>query len=188
MSPRELSGASVLITLSTTKDSIMLLVSLIALASEVASASVLPRASEPVCSGPTAKSNNGDRKMAIVIDSSSSMTGSDPYDLRLEAGRSILDWLVVKNETSDTKKEDVVTVIDFADSATLDYGLGDPNNAYDPLAGIVAYGGTYIASGVEMAIEQLTAGGTGDTKDRSGILVFTDGSVSYFRKLLPAQD
>jgi len=166
----------------------MLLVSLIALASEVASASVLPRASEPVCSGPTAKSNNGDRKMAIVIDSSSSMTGSDPYDLRLEAGRSILDWLVVKNETSDTKKEDVVTVIDFADSATLDYGLGDPNNAYDPLAGIVAYGGTYIASGVEMAIEQLTAGGTGDTKDRSGILVFTDGSVSYFRKLLPAQD
>lgn len=160
----------------------MLFVKLMLLVDGVFSASLLARASEPVCSGPTAKSNNGDRKMAIVIDSSSSMSGSDPYDLRLEAGKSILDWLIVKDETSDTKKEDVVTIIDFADDATLDYGLGDPNNAYGPLANITAYGGTYIASGVDMAIQQLTAGGTGDTKDRSGILVFTDGSVSSFQQ------
>jgi Mg-chelatase subunit ChlD len=159
----------------------MLLTILTTLATTVCGASLLPRASEPVCSGPTAQSNNGDRKLAIVIDSSSSMLGSDPYDLRLQAGKSILDWLIAKNETSDNKKEDAVTVINFADDATLDYGLGDPNDAYEPLAGIIADGGTYIASGVDMAIEQLTAGGTGETKDRSGILVFTDGSVRQVR-------
>jgi Mg-chelatase subunit ChlD len=161
----------------------MLFFSLVAFAGSITNAHLLPRDSAPVCSGLTAESNNGDRKMAIVIDSSSSMTGSDPLDLRLDAGKSILDWLIAKNEASDSKKADSVTVIDFSDSANLDYGLGDPANAYDPLANITAYGGTYIASGVEMAIEQLTAGGTGDTKDRSGIVVFTDGEVNVPKHL-----
>ncbi|KAF2684249.1 hypothetical protein K458DRAFT_339512 [Lentithecium fluviatile CBS 122367] len=165
-------------------------VGLVALGGSVSTAHVLrnaqllKRADEAVCSGLTAPTNNGDRKMAIVIDSSSSMQSSDPTDLRLDAGKSFLDWLYMKNETSDTHKEDAVTVIDFSDEATLDYKLGDPANAYEPLAGIIAYGGTYIASGVKMAIEQLTADGTGDTKDRSGILVFTDGSDLYTAELV----
>jgi Mg-chelatase subunit ChlD len=157
----------------------MLLFVLIALTASVTNAYLLPRDSGQVCSGLSVQSNNGDRKMAIVIDSSSSMLGTDPTDLRLDAGKSILDWLVSKNNTSGNKKEDVVAVIDFSDEAKLDYGLGDPAGAYSPMAGIVASGGTYIASGVKMAMEQLTAGGTGDTKDRSGIVVFTDGSVSF---------
>jgi hypothetical protein len=154
-----------------------LFISLCALADGVISASLVRRA-EKVCSGPTAKSNNGDRKMALVIDSSGSMLGSDPTDLRLQAGKSILDWLITKDEVSDNKKEDIVTVIDFSDEAQLDYKLGPPDGAYEPLANISIRGGTYIADGVKMGIEQLTASGTGATKDRSGIVVFTDGEVS----------
>jgi Mg-chelatase subunit ChlD len=116
--------------------------------------------------------------MAIVIDSSSSMLASDPSDLRIVAGKSIVDWLISSKEASDSKKADAVAVIDFSDEATLDYPLGDPDDAYSALDGILAYGGTYIASGVEMAFNQLTADGTGDTVDRSGIIVFTDGEVS----------
>lgn len=166
----------------------MSLFSLVVLAGSITNAYLIPRDSTQVCSGLTAQSNNGDRKMAIVIDSSDSMYYSDPTDLRLEAGKAILDWLILKNETSDTKKEDSVAIVDFADSAHLDYGLGDPANAYGPLAGIVASGGTYIASGVKMATEQLTAQGTGNTKDRSGIVVFTDGSVRSSQTLARGQD
>jgi Mg-chelatase subunit ChlD len=141
---------------------------------------IVPRASTPICTDLRAKSNNGDRKIAVVIDSSGSMEESDPYNLRLAAGKSVVDWLISKAETTGTKKEDLVTVINFDDVTTLDYPLGDPGNADPSLLGIGADGGTYIAGGVEMAIAQLTADGTGDTAGRSGIIVFTDGEVRLY--------
>jgi Mg-chelatase subunit ChlD len=138
---------------------------------------LIPRDAAPVCTDLSAQSNDGDRKMAVVIDSSGSMELSDPSDLRLAAGKSVVDWLITKGEATNTKKQDLVTIINFDDEANLDYPLGDPAGADSSLDEIGADGGTYIAGGVEMAVTQLTASGTGDTSGRSGIVVFTDGQV-----------
>jgi hypothetical protein len=142
---------------------------------------LVQRDSSPICTDLRAKSNDGDRKIAIVIDSSGSMAESDPANLRLIAGKSVVDWLISKHEATSTRKPDLVTVIDFDEIATLDYPLGDPAGADSSLDGIGADGGTFIAGGVELAIDQLTASGTGATSDRSGILVFTDGEVSTIK-------
>lgn len=106
------------------------------------------------------------------------MSSSDPYDLRREAGRSLNDWLIPKSKATATKKADLVTVIDFDDVATMLYPLGDPGDAANSsFSQIDSFGGTYIAGGVEMAIAELTKSGSGDTSSRTGIVVFTDGSV-----------
>ncbi|KAF2468832.1 uncharacterized protein BDR25DRAFT_53422 [Lindgomyces ingoldianus] len=162
----------------------MLFITFVALLGAVSNAYLVPRTSTPQCFGLSAESNNGDRKIAIVIDASYSMLSSDPLDLRLAAGKSVLDWLITQGEATSDKKQDAVTVIEFSDDATLDYALGDPANAYGAVANISITGGTYIASGVEMAIAQLTADGTGATADRSGIVVFTDGEDSSVRLLV----
>ncbi|KIW78657.1 hypothetical protein Z517_08495 [Fonsecaea pedrosoi CBS 271.37] len=147
----------------------------VVLFASIADAYLLPRDSTPVCTNLRANSNNGDRKVALVIDSSGSMELSDPYLYRLSAAKMVLDWLISKDEVTSTQKQDKVTIINFDDEAYLDYPLGDPGAAASSLAGIGADGGTYIAGGVQMAIKQLTAVNTGDTSGRSGILVFTDG-------------
>ena len=139
--------------------------------------SAAPGATPSACSNLHALSNNGDRKIAIVIDTSGSMVDSDPDNLRLAAGKRIVDWLISDNEASGSKKADEVTVINFDDNAYLDYPLGDPGNADSAFDGMGADGGTFIAGGVEMAITQLTKPGSGDTAKRSGIFVFTDGEV-----------
>lgn len=136
---------------------------------------------QQTCANIKAASNNGDRKVAIVIDSSLSMLESDPTNLRLDAGRAVNDWLISKKEATGGKKADLVTVIDFAYSPTLDYPLGDPEAANATFGEIGSYGGTYIAGGVDMAITELTKSGTGSTDKRSGILVFTDGEVRNLR-------
>jgi hypothetical protein len=146
-------------------------------ASQALASAIVRRDSGPICADLTAKSNNGDRKIAIVIDSSGSMADSDPDNLRLSAGRTIDDWLISKSEAVGGKKEDLVTVINFDSSATLDYPLGDPAGANASFSNIGADGGTFIAGGVEMAVAQITGPGTGDTSKRSGIVVFTDGQV-----------
>jgi len=138
------------------------------------------------CAGLTVKSNNGNRKVAIVIDSSGSMAESDPDNLRLAAGKSLNDWLITKNEAVGGKKEDLVTVINFDDEATLDYPLGDPSGADSAFDTIGADGGTFIAGGVEMAIDQLTNSSSGATSGRSAIVVFTDGEVSRSSLVLNA--
>jgi Mg-chelatase subunit ChlD len=141
------------------------------------SASVLVRRAEK-CDNLQAASNNGNRKIAIVIDSSGSMESNDPTYLRLTAASNVIDgWLIPQSKASSKKPADLVTVIDFSDAATLDYPLGDPSGANASLSQIGATGGTLISSGVEMAIEQLTSSGSGSTDKRSGILVFTDGEV-----------
>jgi hypothetical protein len=128
------------------------------------------------CSSIHAKSDNGNRKVAIVIDSSGSMVDSDPANLRLSAGVELTNWLISDKEATASVKPDLVTVINFSDEATLDYPLGDPGNADSAFNGIGADGGTFIAGGVQMAIDQIV-GGPAPTAQRSGIVVFTDGEV-----------
>ncbi|KAF2670941.1 hypothetical protein BT63DRAFT_453312 [Microthyrium microscopicum] len=139
---------------------------------------IVPRAAAPVCKDLRVSANNGDRKVALVIDSSGSMASSDPLRYRITAAKDALDFLISKAEATDGKKEDAVAVIQFDQTATLDFPLGDPGTASSSMDGIDADGGTYIAGGVELAISQLTADGTGETSGRSGILVFTDGEDS----------
>jgi Mg-chelatase subunit ChlD len=128
------------------------------------------------CSTIHAKSNNGDRKVAIVVDSSGSMSASDPANLRLAAGVDLTKWLISNKEATANVKADLVSVINFDDSPTLDYPLGDPGNAVGAFNGIGALGGTFIARGLLMAIDQIV-GGPAPTAQRSGIVVFTDGQV-----------
>jgi Mg-chelatase subunit ChlD len=131
------------------------------------------------CSNLVIKSNNGDRKVAIVVDSSSSMRGSDPDNLRLSAARALNDFLISSSEAEGDKKADQVVVVGFESNPYNVFGPGDPG---DPAANaainrINSTGGTTIASGVLMATEYIEAM-AGITKDRSAIVVFTDGLVS----------
>ena len=109
-----------------------------------------------------------------------SMVDSDPANLRLSAGVELTNWLISNKEATASIKADLVTVINFADTPTLDYPLGDPGNADGAFNGIGADGGTFIAGGVQMAIDQIL-GGPAPTAQRSGIVVFTDGEVSRER-------
>lgn len=136
-----------------------------------------PSTGQVTCSGLNAQSNNGDRKIAIVIDSSGSMSENDPTNLRITAGKAINDWLIAQNEVKAGQKVDKVTVVDFDDYATVLYPLGDPTGAVSTFDLIDSSGGTYIADGVSTAITQLTGSGSGSTKGRSGIVVLTDGEV-----------
>lgn len=129
---------------------------------------LLPRADISTCSDLMVSSNNGDRKVGIVIDSSGSMSEADPTDLRLAAGRSVEDWLISKKEEG-TKKADLITVIHFSTTANLDYPLGDPAGANSSFDGIGALGGTFIAGGVRMAISELTKSGSGETRVYSSL-------------------
>lgn len=140
-------------------------------------ANLIKRDNSQVCSDLTVSSNNGDRKVAIVIDSSGSMVSNDYTDLRIAAGRALNEFLISDSEAKDGKKADEVTVIDFDDEAYLDYPLGDPGNANSSFSKIDSIGGTYITSGVLMAIDQLTSSNSGTTDKRSAIVVFTDGEV-----------
>ena len=57
-------------------------------------------------------SSNGGRKVAIVIDSSGSMSGTDPYDLRITAGKALNNQLVPAAGATGGKKADLVTVVE----------------------------------------------------------------------------
>ncbi|KAH0564963.1 hypothetical protein GP486_001640 [Trichoglossum hirsutum] len=111
------------------------------------------------------------------------MAENDPSNLRLDAGRALVnDWLI-PSKHSGSAKPDLVTVIDFSSSANLDYPLGDPRGANRSFNTIIPSGGTYIAGGVQMATQQLTSG-SGNTADRSAIIVFTDGEVRLILRSL----
>ena len=150
----------------------------------VSLATVAPRRNSPplyrrdfteACADLSVSANNGDRKVAVVIDSSGSMSSNDPSKLRISAGQALNAFLISNAEAGGGKKADQITVIDFDDTPTLLYPLGDPGNANSSFTGIDASGGTFIAGGVTKAIEEITK--TGDTDKRSAIVVFTDGEV-----------
>jgi Mg-chelatase subunit ChlD len=132
--------------------------------------------SQTSCSGSVGTSTGG-RKIGIVIDSSGSMAETDPDNLRIVAGKAIASSLITKAAAGPNGHPDLVTVIDFDDSVRVVYPLGDPASV--SFAGIDSSGGTYIAIGVQAAIDQITSI-TGDVVAHvGGIVVFTDGQDSY---------
>jgi hypothetical protein len=118
------------------------------------------------------KDCNG-RKIGIVIDSSGSNTVTDPSNLRIFAAQAYNSQLVTLANAGPNTAPDRVTVIDFDDSARVIYPLGDPEHA--TFAGIDSSGGTYIAGGLKLAIDELTKDEQDPTRDRTGVIVLTDG-------------
>ena len=89
--------------------------------------------------------SNGGRKIAIVLDSSGSMSWNDPDNLRIIAGKSLNSQLVTASAATGNLKADLVTVVDFDDEATVIYPLGDPAGADSSFDTIDSDGGTWIA-------------------------------------------
>jgi hypothetical protein len=131
--------------------------------------------SPTLCVPPNLQAGNGDHKIGFVIDSSGSMASSDPTNVRLEVAKAIDDLLISKSEATGGKKEDLVTVVEFSDDATLLYPLGDPSGAGSTIDGIIPGGDTAIGSGIKAAIDELTKPGNDPTANRTGIIVLTDG-------------
>jgi len=139
--------------------------------------------SQSSCSGSIGTSTGG-RKIGIVIDSSGSMFDTDPNNLRIVAGEAIASSLITKAATGSNGHPDLVTVIDFDDSVRVVYPLGDPASV--SFAGINSEGGTYIALGVQTAIDQITQKVGDVVAQISGIVVFTDGQDFYVSTLFNA--
>lgn len=125
--------------------------------------------------------------MVIVVDSSGSMTSNDPGDLRLSAAHALNAFLISKSEASGGRKADQVAVVSFDSAAETVFAPGDPGDpsADQAIAAIPASGGTNIGSGILEAIDNIAAM-SGPTKDRSAIVVYTDGSDSSTTKLVSA--
>ncbi|EGS19846.1 uncharacterized protein CTHT_0043310 [Thermochaetoides thermophila DSM 1495] len=125
-------------------------------------------------------SGNGGRKVGIVIDASGSMEDNDPRNLRLQAAKLLVDKLISPSEVTGDQTADEVAVIEFTHTADVLYPLGDPSGAGPAVDGIIADGGTFIGSGVNAAIDELTKNSA--AAGQTGILVLTDGvdDPSYF--------
>ncbi|KAH8648282.1 putative calcium-activated chloride channel regulator 4 [Tricladium varicosporioides] len=132
-------------------------------------------AQDPNC-GATVVSNGG-RRIGIVVDSSGSMTTTDPKNLRITAGKSLAASLVTSGSSPDQ-----VTVVDFDSSAAIIYPLGSPAGAGPSFDKIDSSGGTAIYSGVKLAIDELTKGNAA-TAGIAGIVVLTDGEDSSTKLL-----
>ncbi len=116
------------------------------------------------------------RKLAIVVDSSGSNTTNDPRDLRIAAAAEFNAGLTSAAEAGPGGRPDRSAVIDFDDSARVVSPLGDPDAA--SFAGIDSSGGTSIAAGVNLGVDELTRDPADPTANRSGIVVLTDGEDS----------
>jgi hypothetical protein len=113
------------------------------------------------------------RRVVIVIDSSGSNTETDPSNLRIAAGQTLNANLIAADEAADGELPDLSAVVDFDTAAKLVSPLADPSAA--SFAGIDSAGGTDIGAGVSLAIAELTKDPSAVVKDRSGIVVLTDG-------------
>ena len=124
------------------------------------------------------------RKLAIVIDSSGSNADTDPANLRTIAGMTFNARLVTAAQAGPDSPSDRSAVIDFDDSARIVSPLGDPSLA--SFAEIDSSGGTNIASGLNLAVEELTRDPGDPTAGRSGIVVLTDGQDATQAALIAA--
>ncbi len=115
------------------------------------------------------------RKIGIVVDSSGSNQDTDPANLRISAATEINARLITEAQAAanPNSKPDLVTVVDFDESASVIYPLGDPSDA--DFSSIDSSGGTYIAGGIAAAIDEILADTKYKTRGRSGIIVLTDG-------------
>lgn len=122
----------------------------------------------------------GDRKVGIVIDESNSMQTTDPNNTRIDAAIALDDALISNDEKADGKVPDVVTVIGFHSDPELLFPLGDPKSAIPSIQNISSSKpGTFIGGGIGTAINETTKPGTGETANRTGIVVLTDGEDNY---------
>lgn len=119
--------------------------------------------------------SSGGRKVGLVIDASSSMATNDPDDLRLVAAKALNDALIGQSEATGGQAADLVTVVEFSSASDVLYSLGDPSGANSIIDSITLSGGTAIGTGIQAAIEELTAPGNDPTANRTGIVVLTDG-------------
>lgn len=124
------------------------------------------------------------RKVAIVIDSSGSNRRTDPEDRRVAAAQQFNASLTSDAEAGPDGGADRSAVIDFDSSARIVSPLRDPDGA--SFAGIDSAGGTNIASGVNLAIDELVREESESVAGRSGIVVFTDGQDSDRTDLITA--
>ena len=114
------------------------------------------------------------RRIAITIDSSGSNTDTDPGNLRVDAAIALNDGLLSKAEAGPGATSDLSAVVTFTNSARVCSPLGDPPKA--DFSCVRSDGGTSIASGIRAATAELTRNASeSEIRDRSGIVVFTDG-------------
>ena len=103
--------------------STLLLVSLVSLVASSPFSPLAPRSLRKrgleKCKNLEAKSNNGGRKIGIVVDESGSMEVTDPYNLRIPAAKAVNDWLISSSEAGNGKDADLVTVIGVDDTSRV---------------------------------------------------------------------
>jgi uncharacterized protein YegL len=107
--------------------------------------------------------------IVLVIDSSGSMTGNDPSNIRKSAAKSF---------ASKMKSTDRVSVVDFDNSARLAIGLSNNLSSINAAIDTIdSSGGTDIGAGVSIALTQLTS--NSDNSKNRAIILLTDGDGSY---------
>lgn len=126
---------------------------------------------------PTCSPIDGDKTIpsdvALVIDSSGSMSWNDPNNIRISASQQFADAM---------KATDRISVIDFDGIAVKYLGLSsDKRDVYDALAKIDSSGATNIGAGVREALNELTANSSPSVI--RAIILLTDGQGSYNKTL-----
>lgn len=104
------------------------------------------------------------------------MSTNDPMNLRLVASNALNEVLISSSEATNGKTADSVCIAEFASTASLLYTLGDPAGARSAIDSVTLHGNTAIGRGIQTAINELTKPGADPTANRTGIIVFTDGT------------
>jgi uncharacterized protein YegL len=111
--------------------------------------------------------------VVLDIDSSGSMSWNDPYGYRKTASKSFIDALI---------EGDKVGVVDFDSSARLYQPLTtDHAAAKRAVEGINSSGGTNIASGVQLSLDEIDR--NADPSHLKAIILLTDGEGYYTHSL-----
>ncbi len=109
--------------------------------------------------------------VALIIDSSGSMTSSDPGDMRKEAAKLFVDTAA---------SNDQVAIIDFDSYALLRWGLqeltDDRSSIKNAIDMIDSSGGTNISNALQMAYDELNIS---TRSAKKAALLLTDGMGSY---------
>ncbi len=111
--------------------------------------------------------------IAFVIDSSGSMTSTDPNDLRLDVTKDFVQRLSSNSRGG---------IVDFDSSYTILSGLtSDKQQLIDAVDGINSSGGTSISSAVTGALQLFAPESDPDTQ--RVVVLLTDGRGSYAESL-----